>query len=200
MVLKDIKWYSCLIYTGGVVFMSLSFVLKERAFDKGASPLLLTVGVSIFMVPITFLIFPIQAIPGFGGLPVSYFPKIFKNGGLCTVGINNVTSMDCHNAWISLVIFCVFAFISGVAAVILTDKASAVVKTLSNGFTIPITSIGYSLYFIMGKYTEKFNIWDIIGTIIVIIGFIIYSYGRRINYKSNVGIQYTQIEVDNIIV
>ena len=194
--IKDLRWYSCIIYTAGVVFMALSFILKEKAFDNGASPYLLTVFVAVLMVPITFLIFPIQSIPGFGGLPITDFPKILSKGVLCTGGTKADPNMTCENSWVPLLLFCIFSFLSGVAAVVLTDKASAVVKTLSNGLTIPITTIGYSLKFIMGAYTEKFNIFNIVGIVIVLIGFITYSYG---SYRKSKETDYSQLLSDDEI-
>ena len=76
--------------------------------------------------------------------------------------------------------------------IVFIDKASAAVKTLANGLTIPISGVGYSLYFIMGIYREKSSIWDIIGMIIIVIGFVVYVLGgykrdkeRRLKYHGS---------------
>ena len=201
---------SCIIYASSFVFFAFSFVAKEWCFNHSpnarlgpkftklfrlsedmeipnASPYHLTTWVALWMVPITFAIYFIQCIPGFGSVDVSDLIPNLIGGAKCMVGISSYPDDTCYGTWMPLwmwlMVFSIGTFVSGVLAVMLTQKASALVQFISNSVTIPLSSLTYAFAPLMYPFTESVSLWNIASICVILIGLTIYTFGDKDIYR-----------------
>ena len=59
----------------------------------------------------------------------------------------------------------------------LIKHGSALLLQITNALALLFSNIVFSWKFAMGQYTEKFNKWDVLGLIGVMIGFVIFQIG-----------------------
>eukprot|EP01090_Pellita_catalonica_P023260 TRINITY_DN945_c0_g1_i1.p1 TRINITY_DN945_c0_g1~~TRINITY_DN945_c0_g1_i1.p1 ORF type:complete len:449 (-),score=34.02 TRINITY_DN945_c0_g1_i1:11-1315(-) len=186
------RWYSMLIYASATLFFSFSFIWKERLFKTKSiklqtetiSPYDLTTYVAFYMVFVTFVLYPIQAVPGFGGLPLDNMLPNLRDGANCFLGRNSQPGDMCPDSWLPLLLFSIFTFVSGVLAVVITAKGSAVLQFLANAAILPLTNLGFSFKFIMNSSVESFSTWSIIGLLVVLGGFTVYSISDYMSSRS----------------
>jgi hypothetical protein len=162
----------------GLIPSSFSNVYKEAQFKTdGLDVYYLTVYVSFFQVVLGFCIFPILSLPGFGGIPLSEIPSNFVDGWRCFVG-DYVKGFDCHvhpiPMWI-LFTYVIVNFAYNTLLLLITKHGSALLLVISSALALPVTNLIFTQKVFMGKHAEKGSMWNVIGLVVVVSGFLMYS-------------------------
>lgn len=110
-----------------------------------------------------------------GGISFKDIPEQMGNGLRCFAGYNSTPGDDCESAWVSLIVYTIINFGYNVVGLMVFKKLSAVLAAIASAIRLPITNIVFTVHFIMRSQTESFNVYDIIGLIVVIIGYIMYQ-------------------------
>jgi len=169
------RWYGVLIYILSMFPSSFSSVYKEAAFNRTILDIYyLSVWVSWFQFFIGLVLAPLQAIPGFG-VDITQVPVDLYEGFLCFFGSPSDT---CSNLWIPLLIYVFVNFFYNVFSLLVTKHGSATTLMIAYAIQLPIANLTFTSKLIMGPYVEPFSWYDIGGLVVVLIGFVIYSYGE----------------------
>jgi len=172
----DALWYKILIYFCNNIPQAFSNVTKEMAFLYVTMDVYyLGAWVGWFQAVFTFLLLPVTALPGFGGLPFSQMPTQIEYGFLCFLGINSLPGDECSYNYVATMIYIVINFGYNILILLVTKHASATVFTLAFALRLPLTQIVYCIQFIMQRFVEQFTWESIVSLIVVLIGFGIYS-------------------------
>jgi drug/metabolite transporter (DMT)-like permease len=135
--------------------------------------------VSFYQLWIGFLFLPLLALPSLGGLTVDQMTSQMSDGFTCFLGTNpNDPDDDCsHSAYI-LLFYILLNFVYNVLLLVITKRGSAVLLVVSQALSLPLTNIAFTMKPLMGSDVEPLTITDLVGIILVCIGFLAYSgYG-----------------------
>ena len=91
---------------------------------------------------------------------------------------HNVLDPDhegCRNsAWV-FIIYIFINFVYNFLLLIITKRGSAVLLVISQALSLPITNIAFSIPAVMGDDVEPLTLPDLVGLVLVCIGFLLYS-------------------------
>ena len=135
--------------------------------------------VSFYQLWIGFCFVPLLALPALGGLSWGQMSSQMSDGFTCFLGTNpNDPADDCsHSAYI-LLLYIVLNFVYNVLLLVVTKRGSAVLLVVSQALSLPLTNIAFTLRPLMGPDVEPLSILDLVGIVLVCIGFLAYSgYG-----------------------
>jgi len=134
----------------------------------------------------TFL-FPVNTIlPHPANIAWSDIPSSMKNGAICLSGTNVVvsncgTSSDpcdsCHNAWLILIIYMTINVVYNVFILLVIKHGSATILSIAQTIRLPLTSVAFSMQWIMGAQAEKFSPYSLYGLFIILSGLSAFRAG-----------------------
>jgi hypothetical protein len=135
--------------------------------------------VSFYQLWIGFFFLPLLALPSLGGLTTSQMSSQMSDGFSCFMGTNpNDPSDDCSNSAYILLFYILLNFVYNVLLLVITKRGSAVLLVVSQALSLPLTNIAFTLKPLMGPDVEPLSILDLVGIVLVCIGFLAYSgYG-----------------------
>jgi hypothetical protein len=140
--------------------------------------------VSWSQLVLTWIFVPLLSLQGFGGIPMSKIGFVFQNGFQCFIGnkstpiFNDKMEVIGHcspSVAITTMIFSTSGFIAGILFLNVTKRQTAVLTTIITAATVPLVNVAFSVRFIMGDETLPFSYMDIIGLVLVVVGFVLYS-------------------------
>ena len=170
-----------------IIPSSFSNVYKESNFKtQGLDVYYLTVYVSIFQVLLGFVFMPVLALPGFGGMNISDVPQNFMDGWNCFLG-NYVVDYTCHTdqpPYIPLLLYVVVNFAYNTLLLLITKHGSALLLVISSALSLPLTNLLFTQSLFMGQHAESFSVYNLIGLVIVVTGFLLYSLAPDVSDDS----------------
>eukprot|EP01032_Pedospumella_encystans_P023765 gene23765-26895_t len=123
-----------------------------------------------------FLFLPLMAIPALGGLTYQQISMQLSDGWTCFRGTNpNDPEGDCSNAAYLLMTYIVVNFVCNIIMLVITKHGSAVLLVVSQALSLPVTNIAFTLKIFMGDSAEPLSAVNLIGLVLVCIGFLTYS-------------------------
>lgn len=172
------------------VFSTVSFLIKEwllrpdssaNTGGVGASAVHLNVWNAIYMVPVTFLLWPLQSINIYGGIALADLPTLLWEGCRCFAGYSsdpvNAPS-QCEGAWWSELIFSLGTFFAGCFAIVLVKEGSAAFQWAANVFAVPMSNIIFGLSFMPASIYQAYTWYIVVGFCLVSLGIVVYSMGE----------------------
>lgn len=172
-----LRWYSCLIYVLSNIPMACSAVYKEHAFkNEQINVYYLQQWVSIFQFFIGFFMAPLQMIPGIGGnmgYTVAEIIDNFVGGARCAMGAE--PACDGKHTFLLITGYCAVNFLFTTMGLFMTKHASANLTATVFAVLLPLTTILFSFHF-MGSYQEEFNVYTVLGLIIILSGVSLYQW------------------------
>jgi len=134
---------------------------------------------AIYMVPITFLLWPLQSLSIYGGIPLAELPQYLWDGFLCFSG-KDVIGSSCSGAWASEIIFSAGTFFAGVCAVVMVKEGSAAFQWAANVFVVPLSNMIFGIKDIMPiSAYQPFTWYIIVGFLLVSLGVLVYGFGEK---------------------
>ena len=179
-----------IIFLISMLPMAFSTIYKEIAFnDIELDVNYLQYWVAVCQFFFGFVLIPINTLDFFGpnAVPWDKLPSAIWNGLLCLGGVNSVTTGcgpspmaipcdDCSGAWLPLTIYLIFNCSFNVFIMLLIKYGSATVLYIIMTLRLPIVNFAFSMSFIEDP-PEPFDIYTIIGLIVIIAGLVAYRYG-----------------------
>jgi uncharacterized membrane protein len=180
---------SVFVFSSAFVVSTISWLLKERLFDIGCSAVHLNVWNAIYMVPITFIYWPIQIVEIFGGIPANQLAQLTLIDGIdCFFG--RYPGCD-FGAFLYEFLYSLGTFVAGVCAVILCKQGSASYQWAANIVAVPISCLFFSIPNLPANSTEPLTKYIIISLIIIAVSMLVYHF-------TNDKIKKTKIDEFNI--
>jgi drug/metabolite transporter (DMT)-like permease len=162
-----------------------SSYLATEVFLKGThSPsfdlFYLTAVTSWIQLALTWLLVPLTAIKGMGGIPMGQIGRVFRDGAMCFFGVQVVEGRgDCsgYTTWITM-LFSLSGFFAGIVQLVILQQArkGAVLCAVANSVMIPISSLAFSMRAVMGDDAEPLTPYTWGGLAVVVAGFSLYTY------------------------
>ncbi len=150
----------------------------------------LTCVTSWMQLGLTWILVPLTALHGFGGVPMHEIPFEFRQGFRCFIGNTSVPVLDpsggvigycsTYNTWITFA-FSLTGFVAGILQLHVlkfASKASALVSVASS-LQVPIAGIVFSSHAIMGSSAEPLTAYYLGGLALTSLGFLVYSLFMR---------------------
>ena len=122
-----------------------------------------------------FAFLPLLTLKAFGGLGKEALWKQMEYGYECYNERNPLEGDDCHGAFYLFWAYVFVNWLLNVLLLMLTKEGSAVMLVVANALALPITNVAFSVKGIMGTEVEPFSLFDLLGLIFVIVGFLVYS-------------------------
>lgn len=175
----------CVLYFSSNIPSALSGVYKEIAFK--AQPMdiyYLNAWVALWQFIIGLLLFPVNLIPLFGGLPLSAIPSALGNGAKCLVGINsilhgngreNIVPDNCHGAWVDVLLYMVFNIAYNVFLLLVLKYGSAALMYISSAVILPLGAVAFSFKWVV-PYAQPLDHLIIVGLVLILVGLGIYRF------------------------
>jgi len=115
-------------------------------------------------------------------------PSAMKNGGICLSGHNvkvppncgfdaNHPCDHCENAWVVLGIYMTINVIYNVFILLVIKHGSATILSIAQTIRLPLTSIAFSMNWIMGNQKETFSQFSLYGLFIILAGLSAFRAG-----------------------
>lgn len=160
-----------LLYALSNVPMGTSAVYKEKGFSHShMNVYVLTFWVSLYQLLISFAFAPIQAIIGMD-IQLSQIPSQLMNG--LNFSLADSTSLFLLLSYFSL------NFVYSLLGLHVTKRYSAALCVVACTLRLPLVHVVLSTCSIMGSHCESSDIYMLLGLCVVVIGFTLYSLGRR---------------------
>ena len=107
-----------------------------------------------------------------------------SDGWTCFLGTNpNDPQGDCSRAAWLLMAYIVVNFFYNILMLAITKRGSAVLLVISQALSLPVTNIAFTLKIFMGEAAEPLTVVDLLGLVLVCIGFLTYSgFGLASNF------------------
>lgn len=173
-------------YISNNVFSTISFMIKEWVLkDLRGSCVHLNVWNSIYMIPITFALWPLQSLSIYGNIPLDQLPQYLWYGCLCFAG-HDVAGGNCSGAWKSELVFSISTFVAVVFAIIMTKRGSAAFQWAANAFVVPMTNLIFGMSIMPTSVYQAYTWYIIVGSVFVSIGIVIYGIGEYYLNKTEV--------------
>jgi hypothetical protein len=134
---------------------------------------------SLYQFLFSLLAFPILTLNIFGGVAWKDIPLQFVNGARCFAGYH-VPELECEigiQPGVILTTYVLFNFGLCILRLLLIKHGSALLLQITNALALLFSNMIFSWKFIMGEYTEKYNKYDFLGLVLVLIGFVIFQIG-----------------------
>ena len=113
-----------------------------------------------------------------GGVPPSEMGRNMYTGWVCFwdgVNEDDPEHDTCDTAFRTFLVYVFINFIYNFLLLIITKRGSAVLLVISQALSLPVTNITFSLPAIMGSDAEALSLNDLLGLVLVCIGFLLYS-------------------------
>jgi len=134
---------------------------------------------SFYQFLFSLLAFPILTLNIFGGVAWKDIPLQFVNGARCFAGYH-VPELECEigiQPGVILTTYVLFNFGLCILRLLLIKHGSALLLQITNALALLFSNMIFSWKFIMGEYTEKYNKYDFLGLVLVLVGFVIFQIG-----------------------
>jgi hypothetical protein len=158
---------------------ALSNVYKEKCMkEDDMNEVHTTTFVSFWQVLVGFLFLPLMTLKSMGGVSTDQMLPQMYYGWVCFWQGENILDPDdnsCGNAFSIFAWYVFVNFIYNFLLLIITKRGSAVLLVISQALSLPVTNITFALPVIMGKDTESLTLDDLLGLVLVCIGFLLYS-------------------------
>lgn len=113
-----------------------------------------------------------------GGLSYDQMSRQMTDGYRCFLGENPTPSDTCEDAASVFLVYVAVNFFYNILLLVITKRGSAVLLVMSQALALPVTNIAFTLPVIMGRDAEPLSMLDLVGIVLVCIGFLTYSgYG-----------------------
>ncbi|GMH87395.1 hypothetical protein TrST_g11883 [Triparma strigata] len=167
---------SILIFASSIVPAAMSNVYKEANMkEKDLEVYTTTTFISIWQELLGFAFLPLLMLKAFGGLSQGEILKQMEYGYECYNERPPLEGDDCSGAFSLFWIYVLINWLLNVLLLILTKEGSAVMLVIANALALPITNVAFSVQAIMGDDVEPFSAYDLLGLLLVIVGFLVYS-------------------------
>lgn len=172
-------WYGSLLIFIAVIPGSMSNVYKEESFKEfNLDVFYLSTYVSVWQAIMSFLCIPLFSLSYFGGIPIEDMPRNLADGWQCFLG-QHLAGYACETASPSsagLVVMFVFAnFLYNVVLLMMVKHGSALSLVIACAMALPLTNIVFTQSWVMGEDVETFSIYNMVGLVLVVVGFLAYS-------------------------
>ena len=154
----------------------MSNVYKEANMkEKDLEVYTTTTFISIWQELLGFAFLPLLMLKAFGGLSQGEILKQMEYGYECYNERPPLEGDDCSGAFSLFWIYVLINWLLNVLLLILTKEGSAVMLVIANALAHHITNVAFSVQAIMGDDVEPFSAYDLLGLLLVIVGFLVYS-------------------------
>lgn len=172
-------WYGTLLIFLAVIPGSMSNVYKEENFKEyNLDVFYLSTYVSIWQGIMSFACIPLFTLSYFGGIPLSDMPQNLVDGWHCFLGAH-IEGYACEipsPSSSTLVFWFVFAnFLYNLALLSMVKHGSALFLVIACAMALPITNLVFTQTWVMGADVESFSMYNMIGLLLVVMGFLLYS-------------------------
>ena len=168
-----------MIFIMSILPSAFSNVYKEKCMkEDDMNEVHTTTFVSFWQILVGFAFLPILALPSLGGVPPNQMWSQLGAGWVCFWEGENLNDPDddsCEASFVVFIVYIVINFIYNFMLLIITKRGSAVLLVISQALSLPVTNITFSIPAVMGKDAEALSINDLMGLVLVCIGFLIYS-------------------------
>lgn len=141
----------------------------------------------------TFL-FPVNTLlPPPANIRWADIPGAMKNGAICLSGVNviiptadptttcgtsaNNPCDNCYHAWLILLIYMAINVIYNIFILLVIKHGSATILSIAQTIRLPLTSIAFSMQWIMGNQKESFSQFSLYGLFIILGGLSAFRAG-----------------------
>ena len=135
----------------------------------------MTTWVSLFQITTGMFFLPTQSLKALGGIPWSEMGSQFVDGTYCTMGINARPGDDCEGAGLILLGYVVINFLYNIFSLLVVKHGSASLSVIAAAVALPLTNMSFSAKWLMGRDYEPFDYVNLLSTLVVLSGFILYS-------------------------
>ena len=107
---------------------------------------------------------------------------------------------NCKGAFYLFWAYVLVNWLLNVLLLMLTKEGSAVMLVVAGALALPITNVAFSVKGIMGSEVEPFSLFDLLGLIFVIVGFLVYSsfgLAKKFSLAAGPPGQMAYVPVDN---
>mmetsp|Transcript_8447 Transcript_8447/g.12591 ORF Transcript_8447/g.12591 Transcript_8447/m.12591 type:complete len:546 (+) Transcript_8447:183-1820(+) len=165
------------IYLISVVPSALSNIYKERKMKElDMNEVHTSTIVSFWQLWIGFIFLPMLSLPSLGGLSYEQMTSQLSDGYTCFTGVNpHDSNGNCSSAAFYLMAYILVNFFYNILLLAITKRGSAVLLVMSQALSLPLTNIAFTLTPLMGDDAEPLSIMDLVGLVLVCIGFLAYS-------------------------
>mmetsp|Transcript_50508 Transcript_50508/g.99771 ORF Transcript_50508/g.99771 Transcript_50508/m.99771 type:complete len:566 (+) Transcript_50508:85-1782(+) len=180
MVSAAIMLYFCSIVPCALANIYKEGVMKERDMNEVYTSTM----VAFWQIWFGFLYLPLLTLPQLGGLSYHEMTMQFSDGFTCFMGTNpNDPEGDCSNAAKLLITYIIINFGYNLLMLAVTKRGSAVMLVIAQALSLPVTNIAFTLKIFMGDTAEPLTVVDLLGLVLVCIGFLVYSgFGFASNF------------------
>jgi drug/metabolite transporter (DMT)-like permease len=144
---------------------------------------LLTAYVTTFQLLVGFMLVPLLAVPGFGGISLREIPANLRDGFRCFRDSDPLTAAAgegdgtlCEHATLILLLYVGVNFAFNLLNLAITKHASASLTAIAYSVRLPLVNIAYTVRPLMGRWAERFSAWSIAGLVVTLGGFSLYQY------------------------
>jgi len=129
----------------------------------------------LFALPLVLAVIPVQ------GISIDNIPSNVENGYKCLLtGNNSDTGDQCPYVGFWYLTFIIFLVADKVNQALILKYNSSNLMWLASTFGIPLSSIAFSLEFIMGKEATHISGYLIAGIAVVFIGLVVYRSTKEV--------------------
>ena len=166
------RWLSILVFVVSIIPAAMSNVFKEVEM-KGddLNVYVTTVVVSLWQEVIGFLFLPLLRLQVFGGMSSAQMARQMGDGYACFLG----RADGCEGAGWLFIVYVGVNFLYNVLLLLITKHGSAVLLVVANALALPVTNVAFTLPLLMGSDAERFGVADLVGLVLVVVGFLTYS-------------------------
>jgi drug/metabolite transporter (DMT)-like permease len=168
-----------LIFMVSVIPSALSNVYKDKQMKlDDMHEVHTSTIVSFWQLWVGFLFLPLMAIPALGGLSWSEMLSQLQDGWTCfyyATNPNDPHDTGCASSWWVFIMYVVVNFVYNFLLLVITKRGSAVLLVISQALSLPVTNICFTIPAIMGDEVEPMQMADLVGLVLVSIGFLMYS-------------------------
>jgi len=134
----------------------------------------------------TFLFPANTLLPPPANIAWSDIPSAMKNGAICLSGTNVITSNcgtsdhpcdACDRAWLILLIYMCINVVYNIFILLVIKHGSATILSIAQTIRLPLTSIAFSMQWIMGNQVEPFSKFSLYGLFIILTGLSAFRAG-----------------------
>eukprot|EP01032_Pedospumella_encystans_P016517 gene16517-18845_t len=174
-----------ILYIISVIPSALSNIYKDgKMKEQDMNEVHTSTIVAFWQLWCSFLFLPLMSLPALGGLTYKEMGMQLSDGWTCFRGTNpNDPEGDCSNAAYLLMSYIMVNFVYNILMLAITKRGSAVLLVISQALSLPVTNIAFTLKIFMGNSAEPLTLVDLLGLVLVCIGFLTYSgFGLAANF------------------
>jgi hypothetical protein len=136
---------------------------------------LTTTMISVWQEILGFVFLPLLSLRAFGGVGQDQMWTQMTYGYACYNEINSLPGDNCKGAHNLFWLYVIINWTLNILLLMMTKEGSAVMLVVANAIALPVTNLAFSVEAIMGDEVEPFSAWDLVGLVLVIVGFLVYS-------------------------